>query len=458
MINKQITMQELPRNIEAEKAVICGIIKATNRFKAIDDVSQIITANDFYSPANKLLFKAVLELDRQKKPIDEITLTEYLNSNGNLEKAGSIAGITDMMNSVISDVNIKAHANIVRENAVRRDYISACNVIKDMAYGKDDTNKIIETAEQLIFDVSKKHRHKNNILEMPDLMASCYESIDKRCENKNAGGLTGIDTGYNELNALTGGLQKSELIILGARPGMGKTTFALNIASNVALKDIPVAFFSLEMSAEQLGLRLISSNSYDRTTKKFIHLSDIIRGRLNEQDRLNLISIGDALSKKPLFIDDTAGINIAELRSRARQLKVEKNIQLLIIDYLQLLPSDRKRDNKVQEVADVSRQLKMLAKELNITVIALAQLSRALEARQDKRPLLSDLKESGAIEQDADIVMFLYRDGYYNHIKNENGKIDGRTDLIVAKHRNGETKTIKLFFNCDFCLFDKCRS
>lgn len=452
MTNEKTTIQELPRNIEAEKAVICGIVKATNRFKAIDDVSQIIAADDFYSPANKLLFKTVLELDRKNKPIDEITLTEYLNDRGELEKAGSIAGITDMMNSVISDVNIKAHANIVRENAVRRDYIRACNVIKDMAYGKDDTNKTIEAAERLIFDVSKKHRHKNNILEMPDLMAICSESIDKRCENKNAGGLTGIDTGYKELNKLTGGLQKSELIILGARPGMGKTTFALNIASNVALKGVPVAFFSLEMSAEQLGLRLISSNSYDCTTKKFIHLSDIIRGRLSEQDRINLLKVYNTISSKPLFIDDMAGINIAELRSRAKQLKAEKDIQLLIIDYLQLLPSDRKRDSKVQEVSDVSRQLKMLAKELNITVIALAQLSRALEARQDKRPVLSDLKESGAIEQDADMVMFLYREGYYKPEEKDNGK----TELIIAKHRNGETKTIKLYFFNKFCLFDNC--
>ena len=445
--------KELPQNIEAEKAVISSIIKASNQFQAIDDISRILNSSDFYRYANKEIYIAMLSMFSEHKNIDEITLTEYLKNAGKLDKVGGIAYITEIANCIPSAANLKEYAHIVRNTAVRRDVIKASELIQDIGYSSENADEAVEQAEKIIFDISKKHRHTNKIIEPQELMLETVKEIEKQYENKNAGGLSGVDTGFRDLNALTGGFQKSDFIVLGARPAMGKTALALSIALRVARKNISVAVFSLEMSRQQLGKRLVSAITC-------INSSKISSGRLTDKEMSSIFQACDKLSRFPLYIDDTAEMNITELRSKARQLKVEKNIQLMIIDYLQLLSSDRKRDNKVQEVSDISRQLKILAKELNIPIIALAQLSRGVEARQDKRPMLSDLRESGAIEQDADIVMFLYREGYYNPQKDSNGFLidndikNHLSDLIIAKHRNGATDDIKLYYHYDFCLFD----
>lgn len=275
-------------------------------------------------------------------------------------------------------------------------------------------------------------------------MIECMQEIEYQYEH-NQNGVSGIDTGYTDLNKITGGFQNSDFIIIGARPAMGKTALALSMASKITKKNIPVAVFSLEMSKAQLGKRLISGTSCVNSQK-------ISTGRLEDSEWQRIIKASDILSKRPLYIEDSAEINILQLRSKARQLKRQKGIKLIIIDYLQLLASERKRDNKVQEVSDISRQLKILAKELNIPVIALAQLSRSVEARQDKRPMLSDLRESGSIEQDADIVMFLYRDEYYKTDTNNKNL----AELMIAKHRNGSTGTVNLYYHSDYCTFDNC--
>ena len=445
--------KELPQNIEAEKAILSSIIKAENQFQALDDVSRIIKSNDFYRYANREIYIAMFSMFREHKNIDEITLTDYLNNTGKLDKIGGIAYITEIANYIPSAANLNEYANIVRGAAVKRDFIKAGELIQDIGYSSENADETLQKAEKIIFDISNNHRHTSKIIEPQKLMLETIREIEKQYENQNTGGLSGVDTGYKDLNALTGGFQKSDFIVLGARPAMGKTALALSIALRIAKKNIPVAVFFFFLSRHQLGKRLVSAMTC-------INSGRISSGQITDREMGCIFQACDRLSKFPLYIDDTAEMNIMELRSKARQLKAEKNIQLMIIDYLQLLSSDRKRDNKVQEVSDISRQLKILAKELNIPIIALAQLSRNVETRQDKRPMLSDLRESGAIEQDADIVMFLYREGYYNPEKDSKGFLINNamknhlSNLIVAKHRNGATDDIKLYYHYDFCLFD----
>lgn len=438
--------KDLPQNIEAEKAVLSSVIKAENQFKALDDISRIINIDDFYRYPNKEIYTAMLSVFNEHKKIDEIMLTEYLNNTGKLDKVGGIAYITEIANCIPSAANIKEYAQIVRNTAVKRDCIKAGELIQDIGYSSDNIDEAVAQAEKIIFNISKKHRNKNKIIEPQEFMLETVKEIEKRYENKKAGGLTGVDTGFRDLNTITnGGFQKADFVVLGARPAMGKTAWALSSALKIARKRIPTAFFSLEMSRQQLGNRLISAMTC-------INSSKIFSGDIDEAEWTKILEQGGNISKFPLYVDDTAEMNIMELRSKARQLKAEKDIQLIIIDYLQLLSSDRKRDNKVQEVSDVSRQLKILAKELNIPIIALAQLSRKLEERQDKRPMLSDLRESGAIEQDADIVMFLYRDSYYNKECDEKNL----SNLIIAKNRNGATGIVDLYYHFNFCYFSNC--
>lgn len=434
---------DLPQNIEAEKGLISAMLISRKQNQIIDEATQIIKADDFYRTANKEIYNAILALFNQRKQIDIITLTQYFNDNKKLEKIGGVAYVTELANYIPSDTSWKEYANIIRTMAVRRDLIYASMQIQEIGYNADNIDIAIEQAEKLIFDVSKKHGNTNKIIEPKDLMVECMQEIEQQYENKT--GLSGITTGFRDLNIITGGFQKSDFIVLGARPAMGKTALALTMALKITKKNIPVAIFSLEMSRTQLGKRLISGRSCINSYK-------INNGQLNENELNKTISAVSQISNLPIYIDDTAEMNILELKSKARQLKREKNIQLIIIDYLQLLSSDRKRDNKIQEVSDISRQLKILAKELNIPIIALSQLSRSLEVRQDKRPTLSDLRESGAIEQDADIVMFLYRHSYYDK-EYENKNI---ANLIIAKHRNGATGIIDLYYHFDFCLFNDC--
>ena len=302
---------------------------------------------------------------------------------------------------------------------------------------------MLDNAEKDILEIAKTANNTDRIVEPAEYIMNAFTEIEKRYNSSQDGKLFGLDTGFSELNRMTGGLQKSDLIILGARPSMGKTAFALNILANLARKNVPVAIFSLEMSSEQLTNRLFSLYG-------LIDSNSIRLGKLdgNELERLTLTST--ILSGKPLYIDDTADLNMSKLRTKARKLKREKDIKLLVIDYLQLMQGSSRKIDRQQEISEISRSLKLLARELDITIIALSQLSRAVESRQDKRPMLSDIRESGAIEQDADIVMFLYRDEYYN--ANTNDK--GLTELIIAKHRNGAIGTVNLKFSKQFCLFE----
>lgn len=436
----------IPHNVEAEKALLGAILIAKDKSIVIDEVNQIIKSTDFYRKANQVIYLTILDLFNTRKDIDSITLTEKLTNTNQLESVGGIAYITDLSNCVPSAVNIKSYANIVRENAIKRELINAGQKIIQQAREADgdvDINLVLDNAEKDILEIAKTANNTDRIVEPAEYIMNAFTEIEKRYNSSQDGKLFGLDTGFSELNRMTGGLQKSDLIILGARPSMGKTAFALNILANLARKNVPVAIFSLEMSSEQLTNRLFSLYG-------LIDSNSIRLGKLdgNELERLTLTST--ILSGKPLYIDDTASLNMSKLRTKARKLKREKDIKLLVIDYLQLMQGSSRKIDRQQEISEISRSLKLLARELDITIIALSQLSRAVESRQDKRPMLSDIRESGAIEQDADIVMFLYRDEYYN--ANTNDK--GLTELIIAKHRNGAIGTINLKFSKQFCLFE----
>lgn len=435
----------IPNNIEAEKALLGAILIAKDKTVVIDEVNQIIKSSDFYRKANRVIYLTILDLFNTRKDIDSITLTEKLTNTNQLESVGGIAYITDLANCVPSAANIKSYANIVRENAIKRELINTGQKIIQQAQQADgnvDINLVLDNAEKDILEIAKTANSTDKITEPAEYIMKAFTEIESRYNSNKDGKLFGLDTGFSELNRMTGGLQKSDLIILGARPSMGKTAFVLNILANLARKNIPVAIFSLEMSAEQLTNRLFSLYG-------LINSNSIRLGKLDGNDLERLTLTASILSEKPLYIDDTAGLNISQLRNKARKLKREKDIQLLAIDYLQLMQGTSKKDRQ-QEISEISRQLKLLARELNITIIALSQLSRAVEARQDKRPMLSDIRESGAIEQDADIVMFLYRDEYYN----ADTKNKGLTELIIAKHRNGAIGKINLKFSKQFCLFE----
>lgn len=436
----------LPHNIEAEKALLGAILIAKDKTIVIDEVNQIIKSTDFYRKSNQIIYLSILDLFNTNKDIDSITLTEKLTNTNKLESVGGIAYITDLANCVPSASNIKSYANIVRENAIKRELINAGQKIIQQAQDADgdvDINLILDNAEKDILEIAKTANSTDRIVEPAEYIMNAFTEIEKRYNNRQENKLFGLDTGFSELNRMTGGLQKSDLIILGARPSMGKTAFALNILANIARKNIPVAIFSLEMSSEQLTNRLFSLYG-------LINSNNIRLGKLDTNELERLAVTSSILTGKPLYIDDTANLNISQLRTKARKLKREKNIKLLVIDYLQLMQGSSKADSRQQEISEISRGLKLLARELDITILALSQLSRAVEMRKDKRPMLSDIRESGAIEQDADIVMFLYRDEYYN--ANTNDK--GLTELIVAKHRNGTIGTVKLKFSKQFCLFE----
>ena len=436
----------IPNNIEAEKALLGAILIANDKTVVIDEVNQIIKSSDFYRKANRVIYLTILDLFNTRKDIDIVTLTEKLTNTNKLESVGGIAYITDLANCVPSAANIKSYANIVRENAIKRELINTGQKIIQQAQQADgnvDINSVLDNAEKDILEITKTANNTDKIIEPAEYIIKAFTEIESRYNSNKDGKLFGLDTGFSELNRMTGGLQKSDLIILGARPSMGKTAFVLNILANLARKNIPVAIFSLEMSSEQLTNRLFSLYG-------LINSNSIRLGKLDGNDLERLTLTASILSEKPLYIDDTAGLNISQLRTKARKLKREKDIQLLAIDYLQLMQGTSKKYDRQQEISEISRQLKLLARELNITIIALSQLSRAVEARQDKRPMLSDIRESGAIEQDADIVMFLYRDEYYN----ADTKNKGLTELIIAKHRNGAIGKINLKFSKQFCLFE----
>ena len=436
-----------PQNIEAEQAVLGAMLIDK---EAIAKASEILTSSDFYREAHRVIFNAMLELYNKNEAVDMVTVTEILKRDNKLEDIGGLAYITSLANVVLTAANVKYHADIVAEKSVLRQLVRVSTEIAAMGYeANDDVGTLLDTAESRILEISNRKK-KADFTPINDVLMESVQNIEKLINNK--GGLTGLPSGFADLDKLTSGLHPSDFIILAARPSMGKTALALNIVQNVALRahkkiggePRSVAFFSLEMSKEQLVNRMLCAEAGIDSQRLRV-------GEMGDKDWDSLWGACDLMSKAKIYIDDTAGITVMDMRSRARRLKAEHGLDLIVVDYLQLMQGSGKRNNsgdRQQEVSEISRSLKALARELDVPVLALSQLSRSVEARQIKRPMLSDLRESGSLEQDADIVAFLYREDYYNP-ETENK----HTELIIAKHRNGPVDTVNLFFHQQFTKF-----
>ena len=402
-MNNDIMTDNLPpQNIEAEQAVLGAIFLNTD---ALADAMEYVEADDFYRRAHQILFQAMVDLNNDGEAIDVLTVQNYLTTNNQLDDVGGVAYIAELATSVPTAANAGYYAKIVEEKSMLRRLIStATNIITQANNGDDDVPSLLDSAERQIMDVSER-RNRSGFREIKDVLNETLSDIDRLSQQSED--ITGLPTGYREFDKMTAGLQPDNLIILAARPAVGKTAFALNIAQNVATStDTSVAIFSLEMSAESLVNRMLCAEGS-------INANHLRTGQLDEGEWQNLIVAMGALSNTSIFIDDTPGIKMAEIRAKCRRLAKEKgNLGLVVIDYLQLIEGSNK-ESRQQEVSEISRQLKKLAKELSVPILALSQLSRGVEQRQDKRPVLSDIRESGSIEQDADIVAFLYRDDYY---------------------------------------------
>ena len=428
-----------PQNIEAEEAILGAVLKNPVCFNKIAD---IITSNSFYKPAHKIIFEAIVELFNKNQAIDILTVSEHLNEKEKLEQVGGRAYINDLAINIATTANIEYYAKIVQEKAIKRELINAGSEIAEMAYDNMPTDATLDNAERLIFNIAQQ-KTSSDLVSVKDLVLTSYEQISYRYEHRDE--LTGVPTGFYDFDNMTSGLQKSDLIILAARPSMGKTALALNIAQNVALKARKtVAIFSLEMSKEQLVQRMLCSEAEVDTHK-------LKTGNMQASDWEKLTTAMNHFADAPLFIDDKPGATVMEVRAKCRRLALEqKEIGLVVIDYLQLMEASGNKEDRTQQISGISRGLKSLARELNVPVMALSQLSRAVESRPDKRPMMSDLRESGAIEQDADIIMFIYRDEYYNKEDTENR---GKAEVIVAKHRNGAVGSVDLLFQGSITKF-----
>ena len=419
-----------PHNEEAERSVLGA---AMLNKEVLFDILEEVKEDDFYNESHKEIFRAIWELYRKNSAVDMLTVCEELKSRHSLDMVGGRAYIATLTAEVPATANGKEYAKIVAEKAVMRQMIRTSEDITEKGYeGKMETREILDYAESGIFKIAQM-RQKNDYTKIQDVLLENLRIIDAAAQNKDR--ITGIPTGFHDLDEKTSGLQRSDLIIVAARPGMGKTAFALNIAQQSAVKHgTSVIIFSLEMSKEQLGQRLLAMQAR-------VEMQKLKQGDLDRKD-WDRVSLGvDELNSSKIVIDDTPGISMMEMRNKCRRLKAEQGLDLIVVDYLQLMTFEgRKTDNRQQEISALSRSMKLLAREMNCPVILLSQLSRAPELRQDKRPMLSDLRESGSIEQDADIVIFLYRDDYYN----ENTEKPGVCEVNIAKHRSGPTDKIEL--------------
>ncbi|NLL76254.1 MAG: replicative DNA helicase [Clostridiales bacterium] len=428
----------LPHSIEAEQSVIGAMIMDR---EAIVVASEIITGDDFYSKQCGILFEAMTELNDEGKPVDLVTLQDKLKEKDIPSEMSSPEYIRDLITAVPTSANIKYYANIVAEKATLRRLIKLNEEIANTCYvGKESVEAILEDTEKRVFDLLQR-RHTGEFVPIRQIVMNAMDQIEKASRNK--GSVTGIATGFIDLDYRTAGMQPSDLVLIAARPSMGKTAFVLNIAQHVAFKlNQAVAVFSLEMSKEQLVNRLFSLESR-------VDAQKLRTGNLSDGDWEKLIETAGVIGQSKLIIDDTPGISIAEMRSKCRKYKLEHDLKMIIIDYLQLMSGSGKGDSRQQEISDISRSLKALARELSVPVLALSQLSRAVEQRPDHRPMLSDLRESGAIEQDADVVMFIYRDDYYN----KDTEKKGIAEIIVAKQRNGPIGTTELVWLPEYTKF-----
>ncbi len=428
----------LPHSIEAEQSVIGSMIMDK---EAIVVASEILFGDDFYSKQYGVLFDAMVELNEEGRPVDLVTLQDKLKEKDVPPEVSSLEFIRDLITAVPTSANIKYYANIVAEKATLRKLIKLNEEIANTCYlGKESLEVILEETEKKVFNLVQR-RNTGEFVPIRQVVMNAMEKIETASKNKGA--VTGIATGFIDLDYRTAGMQPSDLILVAARPSMGKTAFVLNIAQHVAFKlNETVAIFSLEMSKEQLVNRLFSLESH-------VDSQHIRTGQLSDAEWENLIESAGVIGKSNLIIDDTPGISIADLRSKCRKFKLEHNLRMIIIDYLQLMSGSGRSDSRQQEISDISRSLKALARELSVPVIALSQLSRAVEQRPDHRPMLSDLRESGAIEQDADVVMFIYRDDYYNH-DTERKDV---AEIIIAKQRNGPIGTVELAWLPNYTKF-----
>ena len=427
-----------PQNVEAEQAVLGAMLLSHD---AVIVAMEKLQSQDFYRDVHRIIFEAMEHLHRENKEIDVITLPDELKRMKKLDDVGGLEYVLNLPNLVGSAANIEYYANIVAEKALARNLISTCTELTKEAYdGQKETEALLDDAERRILQLSDT-KNRGDFASVGAVVEVTLDKITKLYENK--AGLTGLPTGFRDLDRMTSGLQPSDLILVAARPSMGKTAFTLNIAQNVGVRQHKtVAFFSLEMSQEQLVQRLLCQIAHIDSQK-------LRTGQLNsDEEWTRLTDACDKLYESPIYIDDTPGISVAEMRSKARRLKSEHGLDLIIVDYLQLMQG-RNAESRQQEISEISRSLKALARELKVPLIALSQLSRSVESRQDKRPMLSDLRESGALEQDADIVSFLYREDYYDK-ETENQHI---TEVILAKHRNGPVGSVKLYFKNEFTLF-----
>ena len=430
-----------PQNLDAEQSVLGGIMLDN---QALNSALEILDADDFYSEAHRKIFSAIIELYNKSEPCDIITLSNILKNRTQLDQAGGISYLSALSDSVPSAANISHYAKIVKEKSILRKLIGTATEILHKSYtSSSDIDTVLDEAEHAIFEISE-NKIRPTFSPFKDLIKDSVKTIEKLYERKEL--VTGVPTGFEKLDDITSGLQKSDLVIIAGRPSMGKTALAMNIAQYAALEaGIPVAIFSLEMSKEQLALRMLSSEAR-------VDSQRIRRGFLGEADWPKLITAAGRLSEALIFIDDSPAISALEMKAKARRLKSEVNLGLIILDYLQLMRGGGYKDSREQEISEISRSLKTLAKELNVPVIALSQLNRKLEDRTNKRPQMADLRDSGAIEQDADLIAFIYRDEVYD--KSEENPEKGMAEIIVGKQRNGPTGMVKLAFQDKFARFE----
>ena len=434
-----------PQSLEAEVSVLGGVLLEN---EALNRALEVVNEGDFYREAHRQIFSALLHLYERNEPADLITLSEVLKKRDALEEVGGIEYLNFLVNSVPTAANIAYYAKIIKEKSILRKLINRATEIINLGFGDaGDVDESLDRAERLIFEISED-RVRPSFFPIKDIIKASFKTIENLYEKKQL--ITGVPTGFTKLDDLTSGLQPSDLIIVAGRPSMGKTALALNITQHAAIEDgIPSAIFSLEMSKEQLALRLLCSEAK-------VDAHRLRGGFLSETDWPKLTRAAGSLSEAPIFIDDTPGLTVLEMRAKSRRLKAEHNLGLVVVDYLQLMRGRANSETREQEISDISRSLKALAKELRLPVIALSQLNRKVEDRGDRRPQLADLRESGAIEQDADVIIFLYRDEVYN--RSEDNPHKGKAEIIVGKQRNGPTDKFELAFLDKYTCFENLSS
>ena len=436
-----------PHSVEAETSVLGGLMLSNERWF---DVVEICQSADFYRPQHQLIFEAMKALADEDEPLDAVTVSEKLSSTGMLERAGGLTYLGEILDGTPGASNILAYARIVRERSTLRQMIAAANQIAEMAFAPQgkDTGTLLDFAEQAVFRISEGRLREGGPEKVTDLLVRAVKRVNELFESKSH--LTGISTGFDDLDTETAGLQKADLVIVAGRPSMGKTSFAMNLAEHAAMASQgAVVVFSMEMPAEQLVMRMLASLGR-------IDFSRLRTGKLKDEDWSRFTSAVAQLKDKELYIDDTPAMTPNELRSRARRIarQAKHGIGMIVVDYLQLMRTAQEAENRVNEISEISRSLKSIAKELNCPVIALSQLNRSLENRADKRPMMSDLRESGAIEQDADLILFIYRDEVYNDASADKGT----AEIIIGKQRNGPIGTIRLAFNGSLTKFENLAS